>query len=123
MRETTIILETAGENYDIIEKSGILECEGVTQNKALKKMSPMGISGIAPMAIPPIIIAIAILIKDISEGFKNITEGIKNIIELIKKLRENNKAFKLTVNGEELTSENYTDDEIEKKLTTALKKE
>jgi len=121
--KTIITLETSNENYDIIEESGILECEGVTQeviphetpsiseledftqDKASKEMqSLMGVSGIEPTVVltaAQILLAIAAF-KDVTEIIKNIAEIVDKVIDIIGKLRKKNEAFKMTVNRKTL---------------------
>jgi hypothetical protein len=109
-----IIFETSNDNRKVIEESGILECEGVKENKMPEKipLTPMGIDGIGTMALSPQTLQLVCAF-----GPPILTFLLNLIIEFIKQ----RKPFTLEINGKKMSFEGCAIEKIKDMLTSALK--
>ncbi len=120
MSEATIVLETSNEDFDIIEKSGILECEGVSKT-AQEQPSIMGVSEVIG-AMPPGIawqIVIALATTIVAPVMAHLMD---KLIKLVEDFLEKKKSFNLVANGKELVfTKGNTKEEIKNIIMEALK--
>jgi len=102
-------LTVSSDSYDIIKESGILECEGVTENKIKEVIpGPMGETGGGD------------IVKEITELLATTKECIKALTEIIVALINKERKFTLEVDGKKVEFKNYSKKDVISILEVAL---